>query len=110
MTTFTYVPLYGVNLTKAPKVRKAQFGDGYQQRTADGINYNGRVWAVTFEDTKENIELIDTFLSTEDGITSFDWVPPTGATGKWLCPTWKVTAVAYGKWILSATFEEVFGE
>ncbi|NMO19953.1 hypothetical protein HPC49_20355 [Pyxidicoccus fallax] len=34
MERFTYTPDYGPQLEVTPRVRKAQFGDGYSQRRA----------------------------------------------------------------------------
>ena len=110
MSTFTFSPTYGAAETNTPKVRKAQFGDGYQQRVGDGINRTPRLWSLSFEGTKTDIDAIDLFLETEDGITSFDWQPPAGAAGKWICSEWTSAINQYNNWVLSANFQEVFGE
>jgi len=52
MTTFTFSPKYGAALSKEPRVKMAQFGDGYQQRVGDGINTIAREWSLNFEGTK----------------------------------------------------------
>lgn len=110
MTTFTFSPKYGAALTKTPRVRAAQFGDGYQQRVGDGINLIPRSWSLNFEGSKADIDAIDLFLATESGITSFNWTPPTGATGKWLCSDWSPSINEFDNWVLNANFQEVFGE
>lgn len=110
MATFTYDPIYSVNLTQSPRVRVAQFGDGYMQRSGDGINRQARTWSVKFSGTQSEIDVIDAFLTNEGGITSFDWTPPTGTSGKFLSQEWTVSAGDYNDWILSSTFNEVFGE
>lgn len=110
MTTFTYSPTYGATENNTPKVRKAVFGDGYQQRVGDGINRTARMWSLGFEGVKSDIDTIDSFLETEDGITAFDWQPPAGPSGKWICSDWSTGINQYDNWVLNANFEEVFGE
>jgi phage-related protein len=110
MSTFTYSPKYGAAFTKSPKVRIAAFGDGYQQRVADGINTTPRGWSLSFEGTKTEIDAIELFLATENGVTSFDWQPPTGSAGKWICSQWSNSIIEYDHWSLTANFQEVFGE
>jgi len=110
MAEFTYDLVYGASISRPTRVRKAQFGDGYQQRTGDGINTLGRVWMVRVEGYQAEIEAVDAFLANEAGVTSFDWTPPSGAAGKWLCSSWSVTPEDFAKWTLTAEFEEVFGE
>ena len=109
MSTFTFSPTYGATENVAPKVKKAQFGDGYQQRTGDGINRTARLWSLTFEGTKADIDAIDLFLETEDGITSFDYTPPCGPAGKFICSGWSSSINQFNNWSLSANFQEVFG-
>ena len=110
MTTFTAIPSTGVNLTSAFKVNTAQFGDGYSQRVADGINANARSWSVSFTNQATAIDAIQAFLDTEAGVTSFTWVPPVGYSGKWLCESYSRSIDDFDNETLSATFTEVFGE
>ena len=45
----------GIQQTPAPRVLKAQFGDGYEMRVRDGINNTPRTWALSFNNrTKED--------------------------------------------------------
>ena len=37
--TVPVVPDRGLSRTSKPKIRSAKFGDGYEQRLADGLNY-----------------------------------------------------------------------
>lgn len=109
MSTFTYIPVYGATETTRARVLKAQFGDGYTQRVADGINTQPRTWSLSFSKTQADIETILTFLRTEGGVTSFTWTPPRGAVGKWICEEWNI-AVNDGYDALTVQFVEVFGE
>lgn len=109
MPTFTYTPSYGAALKTQPRVRKAQFGDGYSQRVADGINNAPRVWSLTFgKRTAADIDAIEAFLVTQAGTAYFTWTPPRGAVGKWICTTWDRGVDDVNNERLSATFEEVF--
>lgn len=49
MAEFTYCPFLGANVTKTPRVRTTQFGDGYMQRVGDGINTAPREWQLQFK-------------------------------------------------------------
>lgn len=111
MSTFIWFVRKGAALDVTPKVRTAVFGDGYQQRVGDGINRQARVWQIESVDyADEDIDAIEAFLVARDGAESFDWTPPTGAAGKFICKSWRRTAND-GRWqTISATFEEVFGE
>jgi phage-related protein len=110
MATFNWVPV-SASKTQTPRVRSAQFGDGYSQRTADGINNKPREWQLTFTQRKTYIDAINTFLDTRSGVESFDWTDPEGHTAKYVCASWNRslngTDVVS---TLAATFTEVFGE
>ena len=54
----------GISQTPAPRVLKAQFGDGYEMRVRDGINNTPRTWALTFANrTKEDIDNLYAFFN-----------------------------------------------
>lgn len=106
--TFTYVPNAGASEKTTPKVLSAKFGDGYEQRTADGINNIKRVWNLSFVKTSADMANVISFLENEGGLTSFNWTPPRGAAGLWLCREWDRIAEANYDTI-SFQFEEVFG-
>ena len=106
---FTYVPDYGASVTYKPAVTKIQFGDGYSQRTAQGINSVKRVWQLSFNNrSTADSDAMLAFFASMKGATSFDWTPPTGVVGKFICQEWSSNASAYEGWNVSATFEEVF--
>lgn len=107
MSTFSYIPAYGATETTTARVLKAQFGDGYSQRIADGINNKPRSWSLSFSKTQTDIDLILSFLNTEGGVNSFDWTPPRGVAGKWICEQWNTT-VNDGFDNLTVQFVEVF--
>lgn len=110
MSTFTWSPAPGAAQVKTPRVRTAVFGDGYQQRVGDGINTVARVWNLTFRRLTVDIDAIDAFLTARNGVESFTWTPPSGATGKFICKNWSQNIPAPQLQEISATFEEVFGD
>lgn len=109
MATFNYTPDYSAQVSVKPRVLKSSFGDGYQLRIGDGINISPRVWRLTFNArTDAEIAPIAAFLAARNGVSSFDWTPPSGSAGKWICDEWSQTIVQFGINDLSATFSEVF--
>lgn len=107
---FTWIPDYGVSVEVTPNIRKAKFGDGYEQRSVLGINNKPREWSLTFTQLNNNLDDIEDFLSDLGGYTSFEWTPPRGLAGKWVCEEWSrsVPNPAYDD--LKVKFREVFGE
>lgn len=105
--TFTYIPVYGAQLQTKPRVLTASFGDGYEQRVADGINTIRRVWNLTFTKTTTDMAAVIAFLENEGGITAFNWTPPSGSAGLWVCREWNNTINdAFDS--LTVQFTEVF--
>lgn len=108
MSTFTWIPDAGATCTREPRVRKAQFGDGYEQRAADGINNDLRSWSVSFSvRTNAEIALIDAFLTTCGGVTAFTWADPDGNSSTYVCRKWTRTVGQANIQAISATFDEV---
>ena len=83
----TYEPM---QLEKEPKVKVSKFGDGYEQRVADGINNNLQKWTISF--TKRNdtdVGSVYDFLEARAAVESFDWTPRgEGATRVFVCRKW----------------------
>lgn len=109
MATFTYGVDWDAEEDAKPRVLSANFGNGYEQRVADGLNWKPRVWNVSFS-LRDNTETtaITAFFELHGGVTPFDWTPPIGAAGKWLCRNWKTRAVNYDAYTITTQFEEVF--
>lgn len=109
MPTFTYSPSYSVSLTAEPRIKRSRFGDGYEQRVSDGINIVARKWSVEFSMRYQSeIDPIVAFLNTQNAIYSFDWTPPYGAAGKWVCDSYALRVDKGNMYSLSAVFREVF--
>ena len=73
----------GVQQTAAPRVLRAQFGDGYELRMRDGINNTPRTWALSFNNrTKADIDNLYDFMNTLAEIdTAKLTIPSGGSTG-----------------------------
>lgn len=110
MATFNFTPARGAQLSIKPRVRSSQFGDGYEQRVADGINTQLRRWSLQFTRETSDIDSIEAFFVARNGTESFTWVPPEGASGIWLCREWVRTVAESNVQMVSAVFEEVFGD
>jgi phage-related protein len=109
MATFDFCPAFGASETVRPRVLTASFGDGYQQRVADGINFKPRQWSLNFSSKQARIDEIRAFINARAGVESFDWTPPRGEPGKWIAQEWQ-GQVNNGGDAFSVTFLEVFGE
>lgn len=96
MTTFNpaWVPSVTSRGRKIPRVLKAQFGDGYEQRSQDGINACMQVWNLVFDTlTFAELTAIDNFLTAAGGWQKFTWVtpPPFSASKTFVCENWAWT-------------------
>lgn len=110
MSTFTWKPSYGTDLTDKPRVLAAKFGDGYEQRAPDGINNAPEVWSLSFSGSlAAKITAARQFLKSHSSAgTSFDWTSPIGTVGKFKCEEYSFRLLAPGVGSLSAKFEQVF--
>ena len=77
-TGTTYAtPDKSLSRTKTPRVLTAVFGDGYQQRIADGINNIAEDYSLTFQSRpKADIDDIVAFLNGKGGVSSFPLILP----------------------------------
>lgn len=110
MATFTYSPDWGCKPTMTPRVNKCQFGDGYDQRSGDGINTRLPTWPLTFSVRSQTEALaIESWLETNNAdTTSFDWTAPNGVAAKWVADEWTpATADDWGSWSITAKFRQV---
>lgn len=105
----TVAPSYGTSKSSEPKVRIAQFGSGYSQRTTMGINQNLKVWSFEWTNISEtNADEIETFLDARGGTESFDYTPPGESSGsKFICKAWEKIIPYLNRATIMASFEEV---
>jgi len=73
----------GLQQTPAPRVLKAQFGDGYEMRVRDGINNTPRTWGLTFNNrTKEDIDKLYKFMNTLASVDTAKLTVPNSVDGE----------------------------
>lgn len=88
-------------------VRRAQFGDGYAQSAADGINPIRRTWNVEFIGNKLRTQEIINFLDSHVG-ESFIWEVPFFGDGYFYCDTYNPAPNGQRLWTVTATFEQTY--
>lgn len=104
------------NTTKntKPRVLRASFGDGYEQRIVDGINNLQQTFSVAFNNrTKDEIDDIIAFFDSKNGVTSFDYTYPdsnnTGETTvKVVCEDYNLNYINSNFYGCTATFRRVY--
>ena len=109
MATFSYTPSFPASEKSAPIARTTVFGEGYRQSIQFGLNRDPKNWSLQFlnaDDTERNN--IITFLEARAGTESFDWTPPRGSAGKFICRSWNLSMAVSGRTNINATFEQVF--
>jgi phage-related protein len=109
MATFTYTPSFEATESSKPRVSKIQYGDGYEMRATFGLNTDPKEWTLTFsERTDTERDDILTFLEARNAVESFDWTPPRGDAGKYVCEEWQVTLRSCNFNTIQTKFREVY--
>lgn len=107
---FIWTPAYNDNDNLEPRVIKNKFGDGYEQRVADGINNILLEFDYTFEDrTLAETAAILHFLHQRKAVDCFLFTPPVpfNQRKKFVCPTWNKSIAYYNNYTIRAKFVEV---
>ena len=109
-TVVTFNPTKGVKRNPTPRILKAQFGDGYLQRTVDGINSIEENWSLSFINRNSTeADILVGFLEDRKGVEAFDWPPPSSSSSiRVYCPKWDISLVANNTKSISCTFTKVF--
>jgi phage-related protein len=69
-------PDRGLKADQQPRILKAAYGDGYEQRVAAGINNTPESWSLTWKNrTSAEANKIVKFFEVQGGVTAFDWYP-----------------------------------
>lgn len=93
-----------------PRVHIVRFGDGYEQRSPDGLNVRPRTLSLDWPNLvqSEKDTLVD-FLRARNASGAFWWVPPGEAQAiKVKAPNWSVRRTSGPYWSVTVNFEEVF--
>ena len=111
----TISPDRGIARQSNPRVLVAKFGDGYEQRIADGINSVDEVFSVTFNNrSAAEIDDITGYFASLKGATSFTYtIPDDNASGnelaiKVVCQTYNQSYNYDGFYSVSAVFKRVY--
>jgi phage-related protein len=110
MATFpSYNPAYSATKTSQPKVQKTKFGDGYEQRVVFGLQQNPKEWQLQYLVSDADATIIEAFLDTQAGQSSFNWTTPEGTYGdKWVCEQWSRELYEFSRSRITTTFRQVF--
>jgi phage-related protein len=99
----------GARRTTNVRLNEAKFGDGYSQRSLDGLNAVERTLALTWPPlTQAQADAIESFLDDHAGQAFFYALPGDAAPRLWICRQWEMSHREGDSWTLSATLEEVF--
>lgn len=109
------VPDKGQKRNNKPRVFIANFGDGYEQRIANGINSLDQTIDVSFTTRpKADIDDIVAFFESKGGVTNFSFTMSDSNAGgseetiKVVCDTWDQTWVYDDYYTLNAQFRRVY--
>jgi len=109
MATFSYTPSFAASESSRPRVRRFQAGDGYEQRVRFGLHTDPKEWSLQFNNRSDTErDNILTFFETQAGVTSFDWTPPRGTAGKYVCDEWNLEMVSCNFNNITAKFRQVY--
>jgi phage-related protein len=110
MAVFDWAESDGSDVGFKTRVNKVRYGDGYEQRAADGLNPVMQSWRLKFDDVDNAIgnDLI-AFLIARGGVEAFDWTPKWATTAiKVICEDWNRSIARGDLSNISATFEQRF--
>lgn len=107
---FIWTPSYNNRVSHAPKSKIIKFGDGYEQRSQDGIN--NELLSFDFSFNYRGLleaEAILNFLFRMQGYLSFIYTakPPYDTQKLYVCRNYDSSQNFFNDYAISATFEEV---
>ena len=103
-------PAPGLTKSSAPKVRKVQFGDGYEQRFTFGLNQNPKIYNLTFNVSESESDTIEAFLDARAADNAnFTYTPPgESSASKFVCEDWSKSIPFQDRATIQVTFRQVF--
>ena len=108
------LPDKGLSRQSTPRVLKVQFGDGYEQRIAEGLNSSNENYQISYSNRpKAEIDDIAAFIDEKKGVTSFNYVIPDTNNGgettiKVVCDQYNLVYVSDSSYTFTATFRRVY--
>ena len=108
--TFTYNPSKSFSTNSKPRVVVSQFGDGYSQRTGQGINRITKEWSLVFKSRSIiDSNAIENFFIARSGVEGFLWTPPgESTTYSVICTEWSRTYDSAISATIQAKFVQIF--
>lgn len=99
----------GVSADVAPRVNSAQFGDGYSQRSSDGLNADNQTFSGQFPSlSPANSKAVRDFFSAHKSTPFLYALQLDAQQRKWIASKWSRTFVATNREAISFTLTEVF--
>ena len=119
ITNSKVLPDKSLSRSSTPAVRTAQFGDGYQQRVADGLNSIAESYSVSFANRGKSVadDIISFIVGTTLELsgaknfttgTALTFTNPNEKTVKVVCATWQQTYTELLGSSVTATFDRVY--
>lgn len=114
MATFNppKAPTYNYKSQTVTRIRRSDFGDGYSQRSGDGLNAVQKKVDLTFVGLSTfEADAMDAFFAEQGGYRAFFYtLPDEGVPRKWISTPegWAKEPVGPGKWQFSVQLEEAF--
>ena len=108
--TLPFEPTRSTNRTVTPRFLRADLGDGYDQRSGDGIQTIKEEWSVTFEALDQtNADTLIAFFEDREGYVNFDWIPfRQSVAKKFICTDFSESFPGNSLTTVTATFQQVF--
>lgn len=113
--TTQFIPDKGMNFQSTPRVLRHDFGDGYVQRTPNGLNNIPKTFSVSFNNrVRAEIDDIVAYFESLQGATAFNFTyADTNAGGnentiKVVATSWSRTHSHDNYFSLTATLERQF--
>jgi phage-related protein len=103
-------PSYNYRKATETRILRTEFGDGYTQRAADGLNSIKKVVDLAFQNvTKTNADAIETFFTARGGWEAFNYtLPDESSARKFIAEKWERQATGPNLFTVHVTLEEVF--
>lgn len=87
---------------------EAQFGDGYKQTSADGINNKDEEYSIKVHGKKADMKAVMDFFDRHGGHKSFFWTPPLGNLSLFTCKDPVPEEVSANLYTVTGTFVKSF--
>lgn len=102
------VPSLPLSFDETPRVLGVDFGNGYTQRAADGINSLDQNMELVWDPiTAAEKDQVLAFLRARNGVSAFSYTLD-GLTRTFTAPTWSSTKNGAGHYVVKATLKRVF--